>query len=148
VLIECGLIRWRDRLTKDGHIRLFPELKHDPTKGYSKAAVKWFSSFLRRMGWARNGRKVFHSFRHTLASECLNQLGLSEALTAQISGHKRGDSVLGSTYRKDVPPDVVTAVNHLDFGLPPIAKFDETAGLKALKDGLMRKAKREDVLAG
>jgi integrase len=142
LLIHCGLIQWRDRLKAEGHTRLFPEFTHDAAKGYSKAAVKWFSSFLSRLGWERNGRKVFHSFRHTLASECLNGLGLSEALTAQISGHKRSDSVLGSTYRKDVPPDVVKAVDRLDFDLPAIAPFDQAAGFHALRDGLLRRKKR------
>jgi integrase len=143
LLIRCGLIQWRDRLEADGHDRLFPEFSHDETKGYSKAAVKWFSNYLRRLGWERNGRKVFHSFRHTLASECLNNLGLSEALTAQISGHKRSQSVLGATYRKDVVPhEVVVSVSRLGFGLPPIAVFDIDAGLTALEHATDRKDRR------
>lgn len=143
LLIRCGLIQWRDRLATEGHERLFPELLHDATKGYSKAAVKWFSTYLRRLGWQRNGRKVFHSFRHTLSSECLNRLGLSEAMTAQISGHKRSQSVLGSTYRKDViTEEVVQTIERLDFGLPSVAPFDAEAGLAALQDALNRKTRR------
>lgn len=143
LLVRWGLVLWRDRLKAEGHDRLFPEFSHDAAKGYGKAAVKWFSGYLRRLGWERNGRKVFHSFRHTLASECLNQLALSEALTAQISGHKRSESVLGSTYRKDVIPDeVLNAVNRLDFSLPAIDEFDMDAGALALRHAIERKRPR------
>jgi integrase len=144
-LVRLGLIEWRNRLQAEGYARLFPELSHDETKGYSKAAVRWFSSYLRRLGWKRNGRKVFHSFRHTLSSECLNVLGLSEAVTAQISGHKRSMSVLGETYRKDVLPDeLVSSVERLHFDLPPVAEFDGAAGLLALQHALERKHQRKD----
>lgn len=139
-LTALGLLDWRKELLAHGHSRLFPELKHDPVKGYSKAAVKWFSCYLKRIGWPRDGRKVFHSFRHTLASACLNDLGLSEAVTAQISGHKRGQTVLGATYRKDLEIDrLAPTVAKLSFQLPQITMFDPSSGLDALHDALERK---------
>lgn len=142
-LIAMGLIEWRDRLKTEGHTRLFPELLHDATKGYSKAAVRWFSSYLAGFGWTRNGRKVFHSFRHTLSSECLNVLKISEPITAQISGHARSQSVLGKTYRKEVMPDeLAKEVERLNFNLPPIAQFDVEAGVVALRDALDRKKRK------
>jgi integrase len=145
-LIALGLVEWRHRLEREGFTRLFPELKHDVVKGYSKAAVKWFSQYLARFGWPRNGRKVFHSFRHTLASECLNVLGLSEAVTAQISGHARSQSVLGTTYRKDVVPDeLFKAVAQLDFQLPPIAKFALDEGVMAVRNAIARKKKQPSI---
>jgi len=144
-LVRLGLPEWRNRLEAEGHTRLFPELPHDDVKGYSKAAVKWFSAFLARLGWERNGRKVFHSFRHTLASYCLNRLKLSEALTAQISGHQRSTSVLGTTYRKDEPPpEVITSFSRVEFQLPAIAAFDIDQGVAALQDALRRKRNRTD----
>jgi len=139
-LIELGLIKWRDELQKEGFDRLFPELTYDPVKGYSKAAVKWFSRYLAGLGWVRDGRKVFHSFRHTLSSECLNALQLTEAITAQISGHARSQSILGTTYRKDIVPDeLVATVERLNFNIPTIAVFDIAAGLEAVRDAGKRK---------
>jgi integrase len=122
---------------------LFPELLHNDRRGHSAAAVKWFSGYLKRLGWPRTGKKVFHSFRHTLASECLNSLGLSEQVTAQISGHARGTSVLTERYRKDVEIDELARdVARLDFGLKEVARFDVEEGVKALKDALRRKRKK------
>lgn len=139
-LIEWGLIRWKERLEADGFNRLFPELRSDAAKGYSKDAVKWFSRFLLSRGLARDGRRVFHSFRHRFATECLNRLALPEATVAQLTGHARGSSVLSVTYRKDAPPDdLVAAVSRLDFDLPAVAVFDLDAGAKALLDALQRK---------
>jgi integrase len=139
-LIQLGLVQWRSRLASAGFDRLFPELLYDEVKGYSKAPVKWFSGYLRRLGWPRTNRKVFHSFRHTLASECLNKLELSESVTAQISGHQRSTSILGSTYRKDIVVDqLAPTVARLDFNLPAIAPFDLDEGMKAVRDALARK---------
>jgi integrase len=139
-LIELGLLRWRERLENEGFEQLFPELRFDAVKGYSKDAVKWYSRFAKSLGWERNGKKVFHSFRHTLASECLNELRLSEAETAQISGHQRSTSVLGSVYRKDVGPDqLAPVVARLEFGLPHVAPFDIDEGIKALRDAKQRR---------
>jgi integrase len=139
VLMEKGLVEWCERLKADGHARLFPELPHDATKGYGKKATKWFSTYLGGLGWRRDGRKVFHSFRHTLSSRCLNELGLPEALVAQISGHMRSQSILGGTYRKDVlPDDLVQAVERIAFELPPIAAFDLECGIQALGDAMRR----------
>lgn len=138
-LLHLGLVAWRDELRSARYSRLFPELKYDLIKGYGKSATKWFSRMLAGYGWPRDGRKVFHSFRHTLASECLNSIGLSESETAQISGHRRGGSVLTEVYRKDVPFALQEAVNRLAFRLPPIAPFDVPAGVKAVRDALARK---------
>ncbi|WBY04058.1 site-specific integrase [Ramlibacter tataouinensis] len=142
-LIDLGLLEWREALVREGHTRLFPELLHNERKGYSAAAVRWFSAYLGRLGWPRDGKKVFHSFRHTLASECLNKLGLSEEITAQISGHARGSSVLMERYRKDVATDeLAKQVRRLDFNLPKIVRFDIEQGLQALRDALRRKKGR------
>lgn len=139
-LVKLGLLQWRSTLQRAGHSRLFPELLYSERKGHSAAAVKWFSSHLKRLGWPRTGKKVFHSFRHTAASECLNVLGLSEQVTAQISGHQRGTSVLMERYRKDAAIDeLAPEVARLDFDLPAITPFDCTEGLAALRDALRRK---------
>lgn len=140
VVLGAGLRAWIDALRARGHERLFPELSYDPNKGYSKGPVKWFGRFKRSLGWESDGRKTFHSFRHTFASECLNRLGLPPATVAQLTGHARGSSTLVNTYRKDVVPDeLVSAVEGLSFQLPELVPFDVEAGLKALDDAMRRK---------
>jgi integrase len=138
--LDFGLIEWVERLSSLGYERLFPELLFNVVKGFSKPAVKWFSSYLKRLGWTRNGTKVFHSFRHTLASKCLNELGCSEAMVSQITGHARGESVLASTYRKDVlPSEALLVMDRVEFIFPAISKFDIDAGAAALNDALRRR---------
>jgi integrase len=139
-LEDLGLIRWRHALAKRGYRRLFPELKHDAIKGYGKAPTKWFSAYLGRLGWARDGRKTFHSFRSTLVSECVNRLKLTPVETAHISGHARPNDDAISGYIKDqVPAALLLAVQRLDFELPSIAVFDIEAGVDAVADALARK---------
>lgn len=145
-LIRLGLIEWRDTLESAGYRRLFPELKHDPEKGYGKAVTKWFSTYLRGLGMPRTGRKVFHSFRHTMASRLANDLLAPLAVTKQILGHERGDSTTVNTYRKDMEatgresPLVrqIEAVKY-DF-LSDLAPLDHAAGLLAVQDALRRKS--------
>lgn len=83
LLITLGLVEWRDKLSEAGHTRLFPELKHDAVKGFGKQSSKWFSAYLRGLGWERNGQRVFHSFRATLVSKCVNDLRLTTLETAR-----------------------------------------------------------------
>ena len=140
LLISLGLPQWHGRLTAAGYTRFFPELLYDKTKGYGKAATKWFSSYAFRLGWERNGKQCFHSFRSTLVNECTHELKLTEAEIAQISGHTRGKSALIQHYIKDqLPEHLVEQVELLNFNLPRIAPFDIDAGIKALKDALARK---------
>lgn len=42
-LIELGLPDYVKALANAGHLRLFPELKHDAIKGYGKPAGSWFN---------------------------------------------------------------------------------------------------------
>ncbi|WP_077037463.1 site-specific integrase [Pelomonas sp. KK5] len=139
-LIDLGLIEWKACLEAAHYQRLFPELKHDETKGYGKAATKWFGSYLASLGWERNNRKVFHSFRGTLATVCLRRLRMTEYDTAQISGHSRSAGTLTGTYLKDEAVDYLAElIAKLNFGLPEIARFDCDEGLKAVSDALRRK---------
>jgi integrase len=139
-LIELGLIQWGDRLRTDGYKRLFPELKHDAVKGYSKAAVKWFSTYLQRFGIERDNTKVFHSFRHGLTTVYEHDFRLPLSTVRQLAGWSRGSSVAESTYRHDESVDKTAAVvRQVKFNLPAIAKFNHDAGVKAVSDALARK---------
>lgn len=140
LLLKLGFIEYRDALVATGYARLFPELKHDDVKGYGKAATKWFSGYLSDLGWARDNRKVFHSFRGTLSTEYATKLHVSKTIITQLTGHDRDNDVLYAVYVKDVAVDELSRyVEKLDFALPPIAPFDTHAGLKAITDALGRK---------
>jgi integrase len=139
-LLECGLDRWHEALSRAGYRRLFPELKRDSIKGHSKGAVRWFSDYLGRQGIPRDNRKVFHSFRHGLTTLYTNELGVAGEVVNQLEGWSRGKGVRESTYRKDELPDrLIESVRRVKFNLPPIAPFDTEAGLKAVRDTLRRK---------
>ena len=144
-LLRLGLIEWRDALRAAGYRRLFPELKYDENKGYGKAATKWFSGYLARLGMPRDGRKVFHSFRHTMGTHLENQVLAPLAVTKQILGHERGESTTVNTYRKDMVATgsnspLVRLLESVDYPiLKTIAPLDHEAGLLALTHALNRK---------
>lgn len=144
-LIRLGLIDYRAALLAAGRRRLFPELKHDEIKGYGKAPTRWFSEYLARLGMPRNGRKVFHSFRHNVATTLQNDLAGRPAAVKQLLGHARGSDVTDKTYRKDIATtgrhselvQLIEGLRH-DF-LAELAPLDVDAGLRAVADALRRK---------
>lgn len=138
-LLALGLIQWKCALEKAGYARLFPELSHDELKGFGKAATKWFSAYLKRLGWPRDNRKVFHSFRGTLVSVCMNELGMKKHDVARISGHAVDGGTFADYIKGGDPAELVESVEKLKFSLPRIAKFDCDEGLKAVEDALRRK---------
>lgn len=140
-LIRLGLVEWVTALRDAEHERLFPELLYDEGKGYSKAAVKWFSGYKARLGFGTDGTKTFHSFRHTFTSRL--PAANNEAtgrLHRQLVGHERGSDVHVSTYMHDVAPrDAIELLSRLDVVLPLIHPFNIEAGLQALSDAMNRK---------
>ena len=144
-LLRLGLIDWRNRLREAGFVRLFPELKYDAVKGYGKSFTKTFSRYLGGLGIPRNGRKVFHSFRHNMTNKLLDELDAPSALAKQVLGHERGDSTTINTYRKDVEATgaeskLVRLIDSVTYDfVAEIAVFDAGAGLQAVADALARK---------
>jgi integrase len=133
-LIELGLLGYVDALRAAGHRRLFPELKHDATKGYGKAAGKWFNDrFMgRELGIERNGRKTFHSFRHNFSTG-LGDADVPSGVKSQLLGHARGRGETEGRYDKG--RRVAALLEHvrtLSFDLPVIHAFNIDAGLEAV----------------
>jgi integrase len=144
-LVRLGLIDYRAALQAAGYKRLFPELKHDEMKGYGKAPTRWFSDYLAGLGMPRDGRKVFHSFRHNVATTLQNDLACRPAAVKQLLGHARGADVTDKTYRKDITTtgrdsELVRLIEGLqhDF-LAELAPLDVEAGVQAVADALRRK---------
>lgn len=141
LLLALGFVEWTDTLREAGYQRLFPELKYNEIKGYGKGATNWFSRYLRSLGWTRNGKLVFHSFRSTLATYLAQVLRLNAVEIAAISGHR--DMLMGVLNKHYIKPpsldELAQIVGQVDFQLPTIAPFDMQAGLQAVKDALDRK---------
>lgn len=138
LLKELGFLQWVAALRGAGHDRLFPELKRDEEKGYGKAASKWFTGYMARLGFPRDGTLVFHSFRHTFTNALPSDT--PERLGRQLAGHARGADVHDKVYRKDMGPDeALQYVRRLNVTLPTVAPFNVEAGLKATADALRRK---------
>lgn len=140
-VLRSGFLEYVQALKEAGHARLFPELNHNKTKGYGKAASSWFNErFLgRRLRIVRDGTKTFHSFRHTFIT-ALFDAEIPEVTVAQIAGHQRGKTESAKRYRKDQEATrLMGYVERVRFDPPPIASFDVAAGLNALADALARK---------
>lgn len=79
-------------LKRQGHERLFPMLKkaQETNFTYSHPVSKWFGLHLKKLGVGTapgEGKKVFHSFRHTLIHTA-RTLGVPETLVADTVGHE------------------------------------------------------------
>lgn len=105
-LKALGFLEYVERLRSEGQVRVFPELTRHKKHGYSAAPSKWFARVRAQLGF--EGKKDFHSFRHTLADH-LKQKGVSEALVGGILGHQTG-GITFSRYGKDFRPEVLAPV--------------------------------------
>lgn len=92
-----------------GQTRLFSELTLHKKHGYSAAPSKWFTRVRAQLGF--EGKKDFHSFRHTLADH-LKQKGVAEALVGGILGHQTG-GITFSRYGKEFKPESLLPVIEL-----------------------------------
>jgi integrase len=141
-LINLGLPEYVAALRKSGYSRLFPELHYDSVKGYGKPAGAWFNErFLgRKLELERNGKKVFHSFRHNF-STALERLDVSESVRAMLAGHQRGETESGTRYTKDRNADEMKSlIDKLYYPfLSAIVPFNVSEGIKAVKYALLVK---------
>lgn len=98
-----------------------------------------------QLGIPRNGKRTFHSFRHTFIT-ALSELEVPPDMLTQLVGHSRGESVAAKRYRKDTSADrLLTYVQELDFNLPPIKPFSVVDGLDAVRVAVKRKRVRSPV---
>lgn len=139
-LLDLGFLLYVDALRKKGHARLFPELKHDKTKGYGRAAGKWFNE--RYLGIElkieRNGRKTFHSMRHNFGT-ALGGVNAEANIKSDFMGHARAGSQAEVRYDKGLLEKLKQNVDSITHALPPIAPFNVSDGLQAIADALRLK---------
>lgn len=163
ILIEAGFIKWCDALRAQGFRRAFPELSHVKTDArYAKESSRRMSSMLEKLGWPRNGTKVYHCFRHNLTNKLMRvpAHALPESLSGELQmiarhrmvGHDLPDgaSVNQSNYAKVTMAERAQFIAAVAYeGLPAIAPFDVEAGLRAvfvsLNDKKLERQGKEDL---
>jgi integrase len=142
-VIALGFLEYVEALRKQGHTRLFPELRFDKVKGYGKSAGSWFNErFLgNQLHIPRDSTKTFHSLRHTFITG-LYDAEVPEVTVAQLAGHERGESMSAQRYRKDQSAlKLKPYISRLEFNLPTIKPFNVASGILAVKDALDRKSR-------
>lgn len=152
-LIELGLLNYAKALREAGHARLFPELKWNATKGYGKPVSSWFDErFLGRdLKFPRDGRKVFHSFRHNFET-ALERAGAPPKAIKQLMGHSMvldpGSATAPGYGKKRAVDELVSVIALLSPKLPEIAVFRVPEALEAVRHSLALKRRQRSSSAG
>ena len=97
-LLDWGILDYIEVLKEQGREQVFPELKYEVKHGYGRNLSRWFNGrFLVKLG-IKTRRLVFHSLRHTVATE-LSRMDVEEGLIKDLIGHTQ-DGELQVTYHK------------------------------------------------
>jgi integrase len=97
-LIEIGILRYREAVAvdiRDGSGSLWPDVTADSAGRQAGKWSKWFNRYLRDRIGIDDGRKVFHSFRHSF-KRFARDAKISEEMHDAITGH--ASSSVGSSY--------------------------------------------------
>lgn len=109
-LIDLGLVAYVEELKRKGESLLFPDW-HPEDK-----VNRWFLRSYRPSVGIHDGRKVFHSFRHTFKT-ALASASVSRDVSDLITGHE--DQSVGGIYIHDKHSNMIEAmaegVNRVDF---------------------------------
>ncbi|WP_277021496.1 MULTISPECIES: site-specific integrase [Paracoccus] len=109
-LVKLGLLDYVASLRASGAVRLFPDWQPEDKIN------RWFlRTYLPSVG-IEDGKKVFHSFRHTLKTELI-RTGCTKELSDLITGHE--DQSVAAVYVHDVPlKRMQAALDCVTFKLP------------------------------
>lgn len=88
-LIDAGFLRYVERCKREGHTRLFPQLKPDCKGKWSGNWSKWWSRYSRKTIGIVSSLKVFHSLRHNFKDIC-REVEIEEAVHDALTGHSGG----------------------------------------------------------
>ncbi len=84
LLIELGFVDFVEKLREKCVKQVFYTLKYTERNLYGGTVLKWFARYLDRIGISSR-KKVFHSFRHTFETTCVEK-----KLTAEIQNQLCG----------------------------------------------------------
>jgi len=95
-LIRIGLLRYVEKLQKQGNKHLFTELNRGRRDGAGHAASNWFQRFRKNVGLSSKQETVFHSFRHFFITSILDN-EVPPHMLAPIVGHE-AELITGKVY--------------------------------------------------
>lgn len=115
-LVELGFLRYVEEIRQlDLSMgRLFPHLRGNKYGVLSTSASKHFSRDLRALGILDRSR-VFHSFRHTVATE-LRDRGVDPLVRHRLLGHALGEGEHAGYLHGDIPlPVLADGIENLRY---------------------------------
>ncbi|MEL4279597.1 site-specific integrase [Shewanella mangrovisoli] len=111
-LIAMGFLKFVEKQRERGCMRLFPELRKLPARGYSHQVSKWFSTFKTKLGWGE--KETLHGIRHAVATQ-LKRREFSSDMVAGLLGHAHG-SITFDRYGKEYKiENMLKLINALDW---------------------------------
>lgn len=137
-LVKAGLLEYVKQLKSEGHTRLFPEIRAAARDGYGKRPSTDFTAYRRTVGVGKDegerSRKVFHSFRATLAGKFYH-LGMDGDLSRRLTGHAPIDVHQGTYLGAAAIPmqRADGAMRQVTFGLEHTPFSDTPAYVKSRK---------------
>lgn len=113
VLLEEGLAGYVMGRETNGADKLWENLGPNKYGYWGKSFGRWYSLFNRKY-ITQDPKKVFHSFRHTVA-DTLKQKGVPEGVIAEILGHANGSITTGRYGKRYRPGVLLEALKKLEF---------------------------------
>ncbi len=122
MLIDLGFLKYIEKLKKEKHERVFPQLYHTKDKGYGQAFSKKFNNLNFKKEWIDKERikkleekeiKVdFHSFRHTFTTKLMGRV--EDSMVNKLLGHK-GSTESQRTYNHNYIKSLKESIEKLDI---------------------------------
>jgi integrase len=96
-----------------GAVKLWENLEPNKYGYWGKKIGNWYGRFNRKH-ITQDPKKVFHSFRHTVA-DTLKQKGVPEGVIAEILGHANQSITTGRYGKRYRPAILLESLEKLDF---------------------------------
>ncbi|MDG5467280.1 site-specific integrase [Deltaproteobacteria bacterium IMCC39524] len=115
LLLDIGFRDYLKGRVATGSAKLWENLEPNKYGSWGKKLGNWYGRFNRRHV-TQDPKKVFHSFRHTVA-DTLKQKGVDEAIIAEILGHSNSSITTGRYGKRYRPGVLLEALRQLDYTL-------------------------------
>jgi integrase len=148
MMIDLGLIEYRNKLESEGFQRLFPELTwYRSDAKYAKESKRKMSAMFEKLGMPRDSTKVFHCLRANFNDALLrvpfsmlpfDDPDLKKFIRLKIMGHKL-EGVNEKHYLSTTMAEKSALVQGLCYDLPDIAPFDIDFGVAQVRLAINKK---------